>query len=184
MEQPVLKTARLLLRPFELSDAADVKRLAGAREVAEMTLTIPHPYGDGVAEEWIQTNQADFENQKAVNFAIILHKTSELCGAIGLILQPKHSHAELGYWIGVPYWNHGYATEASIAVVNFGFAELNLQRIYAQHFPRNPASGRILQKIGMVHEGCLRQHLRKWDHFEDVICYAILRKDWEQPLGT
>lgn len=179
MEQPVLLTTRLILRPLQISDAPDVQRLAAAREVAATTLSIPHPYADGYAEEWIRTQANDFENQKAANFLILLRQNSEVCGVIGLILQPDHSHAELGYWIGVPFWNKGYGTEAAKAVVDFGFEQLHLQRIYAYHFSRNMASGRILQKIGMIQEGCLRQHVRKWDRFEDLICYGILRNEWE-----
>jgi ribosomal-protein-alanine N-acetyltransferase len=184
MEQPVILTPRLSLRALQLRDAPDIQRLAAAREVAENTLSIPHPYEDGYAEEWIRSQADDFKNQKAANFLILLRAKSEVCGVIGLILHPEHSHAELGYWIGVPYWNNGYGTEAAKAVVDFGFDQLNLERIYAYHFKRNPASGRVLQKIGMIHEGCLRQHIRKREHFEDLICYGILRKDWQKASRT
>jgi RimJ/RimL family protein N-acetyltransferase len=180
MKQPVLRTPRLMLRPLLVTDAPNIQRLAAAREVAATTLSIPHPYSDGYAEEWIRSQSKDFENRRAANFIILLRKKPEVCGVIGLILQPEHSHAELGYWIGVPFWNKGYGTEAAKAVIDFGFEQLKLQRIYAYHFSRNLASGRILQKVGMSEEGCLRQHIQKWNRFEDLICYGILRKEWQK----
>jgi ribosomal-protein-alanine N-acetyltransferase len=95
-------------------------------------------------------------------------------GAVGLILAPAHDRAELGYWIGAPYWGRGYATEASRAVVRWGFEGLGLRRIHASHFPRNPASGRVLEKLGMRHEGTLRQHVKKWDEYLDLESYGLL----------
>ena len=99
-EQPTLHTQRLILRAFTLADAPDVQRLAGAREIAAMTLTIPHPYQDGMAEEWIKTHPKAFNEGKDVNLAIVLRDTGLLCGAIGLGINQEHNHAELGYWIG------------------------------------------------------------------------------------
>jgi RimJ/RimL family protein N-acetyltransferase len=85
----------------------------------------------------------------------------------------------LGYWLGVQFWGHGYATEAANEMVRYGFDTLALHRIFASHFKHNPASGRILTKIGMKHEGCQREHLRKWDQFVDSELYGILRREWE-----
>ena len=141
--RPTLETSRLTLRPFDLADAADVQRLAGAKEVASTTLTVPHPYEDGMAEAWIGAHQETFEKGKDVTFAITLEKNGALIGAISLnSINREHQRAEIGYWIGVPYWNRGYCTEAARAVVRYGFEVLALERIYAHHFRRNPASGR------------------------------------------
>ena len=98
-------------------------------------------------------------------------------GAIGLVVQPEHSRAALGYWIGVPYWGQGYATEAGREVVRYAFDELGLNRVYAFHFTRNPASGRVLQKIGMVYEGVRRAHTLKGSEYLDDEAYGILRDD-------
>jgi RimJ/RimL family protein N-acetyltransferase len=97
---------------------------------------------------------------------------------VGLRIEQEDDRAELGYWIGKPYWGHGYCTEAARAVIGFGFEQCQLNRIHASCFSRNPASGRVLQKIGMTHEGRLRCHAKKWDAFEDIEMYAILRGDW------
>ena len=91
--------------------------------------------------------------------------------------ESEAERAELGYWIGVPSWNQGYATEAAAAVVSYAFGELNLHRVWAQHLARNAASGRVMQKIGMQHEGRLRQHARTNGIPEDLESYAILRDE-------
>jgi RimJ/RimL family protein N-acetyltransferase len=77
----------------------------------------------------------------------------------------------------VPYWGRGYATEAALAVIAFGFEELGLNRIYAQHMASNPASGRVMQKAGMRHEGTLRQHVTKFGIVDDIAIYGILASD-------
>jgi RimJ/RimL family protein N-acetyltransferase len=101
-----------------------------------------------------------------------------LVGAVGLALKPEHAAAELGYWIAVPEWGKGYATEAAAALCGHAFATLGIHRIQARHLLRNPASGRVMQKLGMRQEGVLRDAMRKWDRFEDVVLYAVLVPEW------
>lgn len=173
----MVRTERLLLRPFTLTDAPEVQRLAGVREVALNTLHIPHPYPDGAAQAWI----AKHADGPQATFAI--DAGGQLVGAIGLVLDPPHDRAELGYWIGVPFWGRGYATESARAMVRFGFEQHSLNRIFAQVFKRNPASARVLQKIGMRYEGTLRQHLKKWDAYVDVDAYGIVRDDAQSLLA-
>ncbi len=177
-ERPTLTTERLILRPFARADAARVQQLAGAHEIADMTGHIPHPYPDGAAEEWIATHETNWAHSETATFAIVRRDTGELMGAIGLTVEPQNRCAELGYWLGTPYWNCGYTTEAARAVIRFAFEKLNLNRVYASHFARNPASGRVMQKCGMQHEGTLRQHFVRWDNPEDLVCYGILKSEW------
>jgi RimJ/RimL family protein N-acetyltransferase len=177
--QPTLPAARLLLRPFALSDAADVQRLAGDRSVADTTLRIPHPYPDGAAEEWIATHAPGFGAGTLADFAITLRSSGELVGTIGLIIERGADRAELGYWIGAGSRNLGYCTEAGHAVIDYGFQSLDLNKICAHHFKRNPASGRVLQKLGMRLEGEQAQHVKKWDQYEDIVVYGLLRSAWE-----
>lgn len=176
-DQPSLQTRRLILRPFAPSDAADVQRLAGAPEIADTTLHIPHPYPDGAAEAWIATHSRRFSDGASAVFAIVEGGTGRLVGAIGLEITTANDSAEMGYWIGRPYWNRGYCTEAAEAVVRYGFGTLDLNRIQAWHFSRNPASGRVMQKVGMTQEGHLRQAVRKSGAYEDLELYAIVRGD-------
>ena len=178
---PVLSTARLRLRPFAGADAAAVRRLAGEFAVADTTLSIPHPYDAGVAEAWVASHPAAYADGRLAVFAITDRTTGELVGAIGLDLRREHGRAELGYWIGRPFWGRGLATEAARAVLEFGFRTLDLHRIHACHFARNPASGRVLAKIGMHAEGTARAHVMRWGRYEDLVQYGILREEFETP---
>lgn len=177
--QPTLHTERLVLRPFTLDDAPTVQRLAGAREVADTTLTIPHPYLDGEAEAWISAHREAWEKASRGTFAIVSN-TDGLVGAIGLHFRLEHRRAELGYWVGLPFWNRGYATEAARAVIRYAFSSLPLDRIHAAHLTRNPASGRVMIKAGMQFEGVRRQHVVRWGRAEDLAEYAILRPGWQE----
>jgi ribosomal-protein-alanine N-acetyltransferase len=177
-EQPTLDTERLTLRPFIAYDAFDVERLAGAREVADTTLNIPHPYPHGGAAEWIRLHGPAWADGTSATFAIVGKKTGALVGAISLIIKREHRRAELGYWIALDCWNRGYATEASRRLIDFGFEILGLHRIEARHFLRNPASGRVMEKLGMQKEGQERDWAIKWDRFETLVVYSILEPDW------
>ena len=172
--QPTLTTARLVLRPFALSDAREVQRLAGDREIAAVTISIPHPYEDGMAEAWINTHAGDFERDVAVNYAITLAADGTLLGAIGLRLELQHKRAELGYWIGKPYWGRGFASEAGQVIVDYAFRSLHLRKIYAHHMAINPASGRVMKKLGMIYEGKMRDHVLKWGVHQDVEAYGLV----------
>jgi ribosomal-protein-alanine N-acetyltransferase len=176
--QPTLDTARLHLRPFTLADAPDVQRYVSDRDIAAMTLSIPHPYPDGGAEKWIATHAAKYADGTRASFAIVERDSGALAGAIGLHVEPAHGRAELGYWIAKPCWGRGYATEAGRAMLRFGFEELGLNKIHAAVFLMNPASDRVIRKIGMQWEGRLREHDLKWGVYEDIDVYAMLVKEW------
>lgn len=131
-----------------------------------------------MAEKWIEGHQPGFEAGTLATFAIVLRNDPRLIGAIGLTLDRALNKGELGYWIGKPFWNLGYATEATIAVLKYGFSDLRLNRITARHFSRNPSSGRVMEKAGMLMEGIARQDILKWGKYEDLTFYGILREDW------
>jgi RimJ/RimL family protein N-acetyltransferase len=175
---PELRSERLTMRPFQLTDAAEVQRLAGDRNVADTTLRVPHPYLDGMAEEWIGTHAAAFAASRGLTLALTDGTSGALVGAIGLDIRREHDSAELGYWVGAEFWNRGYCTEAAMALLDHAFERLQLNRIHAAHLKRNPASGRVLLKLGMQREGELRQHLKKWERYEDLIVYGLLRDEW------
>ncbi len=174
---PTLVTERLTLRQFTFQDAPRVRQLAGDFHVADTTLNIPHPYPEGAAEEWINHHQVSWDAGVALTLAIVRQSDGELMGAISLGIRAEQERAEMGYWLGVSFWNQGYTTEAARALLRYGFNTLGLHRIYAQHFARNLASGRVMQKAGMKYEGCLRGHLLKEGQFEDVKIYGMLRSD-------
>lgn len=172
---PTLATARLKLRPYSEADIAELLPLIGTREVAATTLRIAHPYTDQDARSFLALT----EEPDRIWLAITLRSDTRQIGGVGLRVDDQHQHAELGYWLGVSYWGQGYATEAASEMLRYGFKSLKLHRIFASHFGHNPASGRILAKLGMRREGCQREHIRKWDKFVDSELYGILRHEWE-----
>jgi [ribosomal protein S5]-alanine N-acetyltransferase len=175
MKPVLIETPRLEIRPWREADIAELLPLIGAREVAATTLRVPHPYEPKHAREFL----ASMARENELRLAMRLRSDGRLCGGIGLHPEMPHNRAELGYWIGVPYWGKGYATEAAIAVVRYGFDKIKLNRIFAHYFKHNPASGKVLMKIGMKHEGCLRQHVLKWGEFVDLEVYSMLREEWK-----
>lgn len=147
-----LATERLLLRPLRAEDAAQVAQLAGDFRIAEMTRSIPHPYPPELAQRWIEQCAQDRVAGSAACFAIVERAGGELIGSIAL-KDIARGEAEVGYWIGVPHWGRGYASEACRALVEFAFAGLHLRRLHASHLTRNPQSGRVLRKAGFRHLG-------------------------------
>jgi len=164
----------LLLRAFSRADIPALVPLIGARVVAATTLRIPHPYSASDAEVLFARSETDDELRWATT---LLDRT--LIGGVGLRRERDHNRAELGFWLGVPYWGNGYATEAARAVLRYGFESLGLHRIQASHFSNNPASGAVLRKIGMQHEGSLRKHILKWEQYLDLEVYAVLKAEYK-----
>ena len=173
MSQPTIQTRRLVLRPFAITDAPAVQRLAGDARVADTTYSIPHPYEDGVAEAWISTHAKAFEAMELAVFAVTLGDSEQLLGTMGLTIEKDQRHGELGYWIGVPYWNKGYATEAASAIINYGFSELGLSRITGWYLVRNPSSGQVMRKAGMQPVPEKHRTLEKDGVVEDLGCCSI-----------
>ncbi|HEX6804193.1 MAG TPA: GNAT family protein [Terriglobales bacterium] len=170
----VLETQRLVLRSWNQSDIPELVPLIGTREVAATTLRIPHPYREEHAREFLSS----IAKENELRLSVRLRRDGRLVGGIGLHPNAPHQHAELGYWLGVPFWGNGYASEAARAVVRYGFEQIQFHRIFASHFEGNAASARVLQKLGMRREGCMRQHVLKWGRFIDIQLYGVLREEF------
>ena len=140
---PVLATARLQLRPLQSEDASTIATLANDRRIAENTARIPHPYTLADAEGFLRYIE---ESETETAFAITLADDA-LIGICGLRMKPRQA-PEIGYWLGVPYWGHGYATEAARALIDHAFEDLGLERLEAGARVSNPASRRVLEKCG------------------------------------
>jgi ribosomal-protein-alanine N-acetyltransferase len=175
MPLPNIETTRLVLRSYALADAARVQQMCNDWEVAKTTLALPHPYPDGAAEQWIATHAEQLEKGVGLTLAITLKTGGLVIGSVGLSIRDVHSRGELGYLVAREHWNRGYCTEAARALIDYGFNTLGLNRIQAMHFPYNPASGRVMQKAGMMKEGILRKYVRNRGEFVDVVMYSILR---------
>jgi RimJ/RimL family protein N-acetyltransferase len=151
MSAPTLRTERLLLRLPVMADAAAIKRLAGDHRVADTAANIPHPYERAQAENWVRRARRDAVHGK-LWLAVTLAGERTLIGVVGLVEEPE-GIGNLSYWIGVPHWRHGYATEAAAAMLAHGFEAFGLEEIRAIRMSRNVASGRVLEKMGMEHVG-------------------------------
>ena len=173
--QPVLDTPRLWLRPYAITDAPAVQRLAGDRRVADAATTIPHPYPDGAAEAWIATHAPSFAARKEVTFAVALRASGELVGTVSLLdISAHHARAELGYWTGAPFWGSGYCTEAVRRLIPFANEFLGTTRVVGKCLARNPASARVMEKAGLAREGYMLKHTLKNGRYEDVILYGVV----------
>ena len=140
---PVLATARLRLRALQPEDAPTIATLANDRRIAENTARIPHPYTLADAEGFLRYLE---ESETETAFAITLADDA-LIGICGLRMKPRQA-PEIGYWLGIAYWGHGYATEAARALIDHAFEDLGLERLEASARVSNPASRRVLEKCG------------------------------------
>ena len=178
---PTLTTERLLLRELTVDDARAVAARAGDRRVARYLIAVPSPYPLTLATRWIHGRIAWWMQGRGVTLAIARKDTpDDLLGSVSLRRYVRDRRAELGYWLGADAWGLGFATEAAGALLDFGFAELGLSRIYAHVLEGNAASCRVLDKLGMINEGIRRQHVRKGKKLLDVVLYGMLRDEWQQ----
>ena len=168
----ILATERLVLRPPEPRDADAIERMISVREVAEMLGSVPYPYPRGGAVAWIATPHA------GTRLLITRRDDGEVLGNVSLTVAEEHRRAELGYWLGVEHWGRGYMTEAVRRVLDHGFRDHALNRIFARVFGHNPASARVCRRVGMTHEGTLRQHATRLGRTVDMEYYGILRSEW------
>jgi [ribosomal protein S5]-alanine N-acetyltransferase len=134
-----LATERLILRPFRRQDAAEFTRLAGDWAVASMTSDIPYPLDEKQALAWLKPGRGE------VRFALEL--SGQLIGGAGYY-QRRSGAAELGFWLGRPWWGRGYATEATRTIVHYGFQRGRLPGFTSSHFVDNVASEGVLRKLG------------------------------------
>jgi [ribosomal protein S5]-alanine N-acetyltransferase len=169
---PRIETERLLLRPFTPDDAPIVQREVSRVEIARM-MVIPHPYPENGAAEWIATAA-----KPGRDFAIELRESGVLVGSVAINPHEQHRRASIGYWCAVAHWGRGYATEAVRAIIDYGFRDLGLNRVFAECHGDNPASRRVLEKVGMTYEGSLRQHSFRLGRFADKLQFGILRSEW------
>ena len=138
----VLETERLVLRRPALADVKAIARLINDRRIAQNTARIPHPYAVSDAEDFV-----NFVAQQPQDTNFLITREGELIGGIGVDLS-KSATPEIGYWIGLPFWGQGYATEAARAIIDYAFEEFGCSELRAGARVVNPASRRVLEKCG------------------------------------
>lgn len=143
--QEILKTDRLVLRHFNPDDAPRVHALANNWNIARMMGRLPYPYSRSEAAAWIATH--DGLRAAGREFPLAVELEGTLIGATGVLIHGNGDH-ELGYWIGEPYWNRGFATEAGRGAIDYAVRRLGAGGVIAGHFVENHASGRVLTKLG------------------------------------
>lgn len=173
-----LTTKRLHLRRPMIKDVPALASHLNNRVISDNTLTIPFPYGRADAVNWVNKNKQEWKDKTSYVFAITLKKSGELIGAMGLHIVPLHDRAEVGYWIAEPHWNKGYATEALVAILDFGFHQLALHKIFATHIVTNLSSGKVMQKAGMIKEAKLADQYKKNGRYVSVVQYRMTKDEF------
>ncbi|MEO0733100.1 MAG: GNAT family N-acetyltransferase [Bacteroidota bacterium] len=165
---PKLFTERLTLRKLEPEDLPRLVRYANNRKIADYIANIPHPYREPDAAFRIGYVLKGFKEKSRFVFAIALRESGEFIGEISLHLtDPARKHAQLAYWLGEPYWNQGYATEAIGAILTFGFDQADYALIYGDCRPENQASTRVMQK----------NRMQAYPNRGNLLLFAIKKED-------
>ena len=170
---PELTTPRLVLRELHVKDVPRLMELLRDEEVTRYI-------GGGLVKHNVRGRRKAFAAGREIRWGICERERGTLIGVMDL--QPinrGNRNAELGYWLGRAYWGRGYMTEALQAVLDYCFNEMNLNRVYGDHFAENPASGRVMLKCGLRYEGTHRQKVYMNGRFFDLLEYAILREEYK-----
>jgi [ribosomal protein S5]-alanine N-acetyltransferase len=166
------------LEPISLAHAADVQTLASDPLIAA-TSNVPHPYPPDGASTWIRYTLAQRELGYEMNFAVL--DGSQLVGVCGVLnISGPPKRGELGYWIGVPYWNRGYASSAARELVRTVFLEHAIDELYSSCLVRNSASFRVLEKTGFRHVGYGTHRDSKWGPQDRFAMFELTKQEWLQ----
>lgn len=176
-----LRTRRLLLRPFVKEDVTDELNYRDDAEFARFLPHIPQPFTRADAERFVATNTEELWDTYPT-FAIVLD--GRLIGTVNLEIDAASRSAMLGYAIGRDHWGVGITPEAAAAVIAWGFETLRLERIWASTDARHTRSRRVMEKLGMQHEGTLPgHHLDRTGSRVDEVVYGLLRTEWEERVA-
>jgi len=175
-ELPQIETKRLIINELKSEDIKSIVKYASNKSISDYTLNLPHPYSEKDAIYWINLAHQGLKAGTNYIFAIRLKDDNQFVGGIGLTVEKRFNRAEIGYWIAAPFWRKGIATEATKAIIEFGFDKLELNKLTCSHLAKNTASGKVMQNSGMNKEGELKEHILKKNEYHDLILYGITRK--------
>jgi len=179
-----LETERLRLRPLMESDAAEMARHLNDPGVGKGLTYSPYPYSLDVAVRWLKDVAFASQQDQSRYWALTRRDDGGFLGILGFSFCRTHDRAEMHYWVGRPFWNHGYATEAARAMIPVIFAqEPSLRRLEINHRSGNLASRRVVEKCGFVFEGELRSYVKRFGQHDNVRFYSLLREEVEKRGG-
>ncbi len=167
----ILETARLALRKPTLADAKAIAQLANDRRIAEMTRRLPFPYLHDHAVEFVSALGASSDT------VFLIERDQRPIGMVGVDWREPDA-PELGYWLGVAHWGHGFATEAARAVIDFTFEEFAVEHLVSGARVANPASRNILEKCGFQWSGVQLHRFEAIGSSTPVDCFKLTRSVW------
>jgi ribosomal-protein-alanine N-acetyltransferase len=182
---PRLTTRQFRFRPFSLADIAPFTALASEHRIADTAIGVPHPYTAEFARMWMSSHPQAWQARQALHWAALRIGDEQIVGYAGLHnIDMQRGQAELRFSVGCGVKRYGNAAEWSEAVVEFALTELALNRIYALQLERHRLTARVLSTIGMQQEGLVRKRVLKGGLVEDIVCWAILRNNWQPRLES
>ena len=177
-----IETERLLLRRFVMSDANEMFREWANYENVTKYLTWDKHESISETKTFLMNRVSDYERLDKYCWAVELKAEGILIGSISAdIINENAKTADVGYCLGERFWNLGYASEALRAVIDYMIYDVNINRVEAYHSVNNPASGRVMQKAGMIHEGfCRQKYITGGGEYQDSDIYGLVKEDYEE----
>ncbi len=177
-----IRTERLVLRWPEMSDAPTLVKLLSEPSVSRNIPRIKYPYRREHAVKWLhQVRKPRYNPSFGRGYDFIIEMDGVFVGCCHLSWNLKERLAFFGYWVGKPYRGQGIATEVSRALIDFAFARIGAERVWAMAFADNAASRRVLEKAGLKQEAMMRRSMRFHGRWRDDACYGMLRREWMKP---
>ncbi|MBG9587608.1 GNAT family N-acetyltransferase [Cytobacillus firmus] len=177
LDLPTIETERLILRKVRIEDVPDIYEYTSDRLISKYT---PWDYHNNInfTMKFVDNLIENYKNDTESDWVIELKEEKKVIGLCGFVRwDKKHHRIEIAYSLSRTYWHKGFATEAIKSLIGFGFEQMNINRLEAKVHPQNIASIRVLEKIGFIFEGHLRDYWFVNNGFIDVNNYSIIRRD-------
>ncbi|HAM88693.1 MAG: N-acetyltransferase GCN5 [Candidatus Falkowbacteria bacterium GW2011_GWC2_38_22] len=175
MKIETIKTKRLVLRPYRMSDAEIATKNLCNKKISRWLSSLPSPYRIEDANNWIGKMIEERKKKEPQTIAYVIEYEKKMIGAIGLHGIVFGHKAELGYWLSEEFWGKGVMSEAVTALVSYAFRRLRLRRIQAGTFVGNSGSEGVLKKCGFQHEGLIRNDVKKNNRFVDCNIFSRIK---------
>lgn len=181
MSRFMFTTERLIIREYKRADLNDFLKVVRQPEIYATTYGIPKEYTKSFGRKWMKFIKQNLKNMQSYEFGMFLKENDQYIGNVGLInVNMLHNHADISYYIDTSYRNRGLTTEAAKEMLNLGFGVFGFEKISGLCLTVNPASRRVMEKIGMTYEGTLRNDLLKDGVYYDIDHLSILRDEFMQ----